>query len=142
MENQEVQKFDPATLMQGVKDRIKATFVSLIPDEQWNIMVQKEIDEFFKSNKDRYTYGNRDKMSSFEFLVQECIQEESKKRLIQYLQSEEFNTTWGKNGQVILGEAIKNMIVNNSGEIMINTFGNMFKMMLDNFKIQLQQNRY
>jgi hypothetical protein len=44
---EEIQKFDPATLMQGVKDRIKATFVSLIPDEQWDVMVQKEIDSFF-----------------------------------------------------------------------------------------------
>lgn len=37
MENQ-VEKFDPSTLMQGVKDRIKATFTSLIPDEQWEQM--------------------------------------------------------------------------------------------------------
>lgn len=33
--------------MQGVKDRIKATFVSLVPDDQWDQMVQKEIDAFF-----------------------------------------------------------------------------------------------
>lgn len=51
---EEIQKFDPSTLMQGVKDRIKATFVSLIPDEQWDAMVQKEIDSFFDPNS---TYG-------------------------------------------------------------------------------------
>lgn len=34
MENQ-VEKFDPSRLMEGVKDRIKATFVSLIPDTEW-----------------------------------------------------------------------------------------------------------
>ena len=44
-ENTQVQKFDPATLMQGVKDRIKATFVSLIPEEQWEEMVKKEVDK-------------------------------------------------------------------------------------------------
>ena len=47
-ENTQVQKFDPATLMQGVKDRIKATFVSLIPEEQWEEMVKKEVDKFFR----------------------------------------------------------------------------------------------
>jgi len=47
MEN--IEKFDPSQLMQGVKDRIKATFVSLIPDEQWEGMVQTEIDSFFNS---------------------------------------------------------------------------------------------
>ena len=42
MENQ-IEKFDPSKLMDGVRDRIKATFVSLIPDEMWNAMVEKEI---------------------------------------------------------------------------------------------------
>jgi hypothetical protein len=44
----EIEKFDPSTLMQGVRDRIKATFVSLIPDEQWEVLVQKEINAFFE----------------------------------------------------------------------------------------------
>ena len=42
MENQ-IEKFDPSKLMEGVKDRIKSTFVSLIPDEMWEQMVEKEI---------------------------------------------------------------------------------------------------
>ena len=42
-ENKFVEKFDPQKMMEGVKDRIKATFVSLIPDEAWNQMVEKEI---------------------------------------------------------------------------------------------------
>ena len=42
MEDQ-VEKFDPSKLMEGVKDRIKATFVSLIPDDAWNNMVEKEL---------------------------------------------------------------------------------------------------
>ena len=43
----EVEKFDPSKLMQGVKDRIKSTFVSLIPDAEWEGLVKKEIDNFF-----------------------------------------------------------------------------------------------
>lgn len=39
----QVEKFDPAKLMDGVKDRIKSTFVSLIPDDAWEKMVEKEI---------------------------------------------------------------------------------------------------
>ena len=42
-DNKFVEKFDPSKMMEGVKDRIKATFVSLIPDEAWNQMVEKEI---------------------------------------------------------------------------------------------------
>lgn len=42
MENQ-IEKFDPSKLMDGVKDRIRATFVSLIPDDAWSSMVEKEL---------------------------------------------------------------------------------------------------
>lgn len=45
-ENQQIEKFDPSKLMDGVKDRIKATFVSLIPDEQWEQMVYAESKSF------------------------------------------------------------------------------------------------
>ena len=38
-----IEKFDPSKLMDGVKDRIKSTFVSLIPDDAWEKMVEKEI---------------------------------------------------------------------------------------------------
>ena len=38
-----IEKFDPSKLMDGVKDRIKSTFVSLIPDDAWEAMVEKEI---------------------------------------------------------------------------------------------------
>lgn len=34
--------------MEGVKDRIKATFVSLIPDAQWDQLCKLEIDKFFQ----------------------------------------------------------------------------------------------
>lgn len=39
----QIEKFDPSKLMDGVKDRIKSTFVSLIPDEAWEAMVEREI---------------------------------------------------------------------------------------------------
>lgn len=43
----EVEKFDPSRLMDGVRDRIKTTFVSLIPEGHWEQLCQKEIDKFF-----------------------------------------------------------------------------------------------
>ena len=42
----EIAKFDQANLMQNVRDRIKATFVGLIPDEEWDALVRKEVDAF------------------------------------------------------------------------------------------------
>lgn len=39
----EIKKFDANEAMQNVKSKIKDTFVSLIPDEQWNEMVKRAI---------------------------------------------------------------------------------------------------
>ena len=39
----EIEKFDPATLMQGVKDRVKATFVSVIKKLKIFLEVKKPV---------------------------------------------------------------------------------------------------
>ena len=59
----EVEKFDPSKLMDGVRDRIKSTFVCLIPDEAWNSMVEKEIYVFTTGTietKSEYDYEHKD----------------------------------------------------------------------------------
>ena len=58
-EEKAVEKFDPATIMQSVKDKIKATFVSLIPDVQWEQMVKSEVDYLFKKKDGNYYRGVR-----------------------------------------------------------------------------------
>jgi hypothetical protein len=129
-QNQQVQKFDPSTLMQGVKDRIKATFVSLIPDDQWDGMVKKEIDAFFDTAsgssiesitveiKD-YGYGTErrtwqtmkfsGKMSPFRQLVWTLCYEESIKALKKYI-SEEYFTNVYVDGRTELHENMKAII--------------------------------
>lgn len=46
-ETNAVEKFDPSTLMEGVRDRIKATFISMIPDLE---KFMKETDEAEKGD--------------------------------------------------------------------------------------------
>lgn len=50
----EVVKYDANVVMQGVKDKIRATFVDLIPEEKWNEMIQTEIDVFLRK-RDSYS---------------------------------------------------------------------------------------
>ena len=63
----EIEKFDPSKLMDGVRDRIKATFVSLIPEDHWEKLVQAEIDKFF-AKYDRDTY-RKQSVSNFGIVV-------------------------------------------------------------------------
>ena len=56
-----IEKFDPSKLMDGVKDRIKSTFVSLIPDDAWEKMVEKEIYIFMTGRIELKSKCNYDK---------------------------------------------------------------------------------
>lgn len=107
--SKEVEKFDPSKLMQGVKDRVKATFVALIPDIQWDEMVKKEIDAFFNktskleiSNKhEKDNYWNKylvteTEQSPFRAIIwKECLKyttEKLKEDLTKELFEETYNS--------------------------------------------------
>ena len=137
----EVQKFDPSTLMQGVKDRIKSEFVSLIPDDQWSQMIQKESDDFFRQKETGYS-SNRQYASDFGILVRDELRKEAQKRLAEYLSSPEFNTMYGEHGQPVAAQKVKELIVENSGLILQNMFGGMFSIMIQDFANQLRNRQY
>jgi hypothetical protein len=134
-ENTQVQKFDPATLMQGVKDRIKSTFVSLIPEEQWKEMIEKEVGKFFREYELRQ-YDIR-YVSDFSVLVNSLLKEEAEKRMKEYLGSPEFQTVWTDNGPRIISQAIREMMIENSGLILCNMYQEMFTSMLHRFRSEL-----
>lgn len=134
-ENTQVQKFDPATLMQGVKDRIKSTFVSLIPEEQWKEMIEKEVGKFFREYELRQ-YDIR-YVSDFSVLVNSLLKEEAEKRMKEYLGSPEFQTVWTDNGPGIISQAIREMMIENSGLILCNMYQEMFTSMLHRFRSEL-----
>jgi len=110
---QEIQKFDPATLMQGVKDRIKATFVSLIPDEQWEVMVKSEIDRFFKVKRD---YNSSDNTSDFSQVVNSVLRKEAEDKIQEILKSPDFQINWNGN-EYTLPEYIRGEVVKHAHEI-------------------------
>ena len=131
-ESTEIKPFDPQEAMNNIKLRIKSTFVEMIPDEQWNAMVKKEVDDFFRE-KDRGYSNKREYFSDFQLLTKQALEEEGKARLKAFLTSPEFQVIWDNNGHLICSKAVEEMIVNNSGAIMINMFGGMFTQMIHQF---------
>lgn len=124
--SEQIEKFDPSTLMQGVKDRIKATFVSLIPDAQWEIMVQKEIDAFFNETQ-KIIFSERKKdvegryhtenyatveiqMTPFRQMVWELCAEKTIVLLKEKITNEYFNNLWEPTPEQ-LNENLKKIIV-------------------------------
>ena len=141
----EVVKFDPSTLMQGVKDRIKSTFVSLVPDEAWEAMVKKEVDEYFKPREryeNGYSVNNKIYKSEFDVLVRQLLEEESKKRVADFIKEKEFTEVWDTKGQKVAATALEEIIVKNSGAILVNILQQSFQAKLYQFESNLRNNNY
>ena len=137
--NKAIEAFDPKKLAEGVRERIRATFVSLIPEEHWDQMIQKESDEYFRKKERSRGYGYDQKVSDFELLVRQELNAECKKRMRVYLDSPEFVSTWDIHGQPVASEAVKNMMVDNAGLILANMFSGMFSQMMEQIKNNMVQ---
>lgn len=154
----EIEKFDPSKLMDGVKDRIKATFVSLIPDDAWNKMVEDEIYSFtegkiiveqkWDSEKSGYVTVKRREPYKGEFnldgtkkydaelsplqnMIRNMLREKITKDLTNYLGGSEYCGVWQNYGQVQISEALKKVLVDNAETMLVNFMGGMMQMAFD-----------
>lgn len=168
MDNQ-IEKFDPSKLMEGVKDRIKATFVSLIPDDQWEKMVEKELYVFTKGRikidrkwvdgsyqdievrEDYKQQGfvnlensKEDDISPLQQMIREQLRETFKKNLTEFLASEEYQGYWMQYGQPQVSKAVQEILTKNAETVFINFMAGMMQMAMDGMRnsilSQLQQN--
>ncbi len=115
-----VNKFDANEAMKSVKDKIKDSFVSLIPDEQWNEMVKKEIDEYFKEREEGAGYRNY--ASMFTKDVHSVLSQEVNVKVKNYL-IENFSDTWYNNGIPVCNKKVEEIITNNAGKILADMIG-------------------
>lgn len=129
----DVQKFNPSDLMDSVREKIKATFVSLIPEDAWTAMIEKVKNDFFTSK----TEYNRTIPSEFETLVKSLLGKEIEARMKEYFESPEWKETWDKNGKMVAAEAIRKIVVENSGEILMATMMQPMAYAIQNIKASL-----
>ncbi len=104
----ELEKFDPSKLMDGVKDRIKATFVSLIPDAQWEQLCDTEMKKFFEPTWSGY--NNKDKNpSQFETIVKDLMKEHCQAYIKEILAKPEYSvkSVWESSSFSVNGGGMK-----------------------------------
>lgn len=125
----QLQKFDPSKLMDGVRERIKATFVSLIPDDQWEALCKREADEFF-AEKSRQDYHRT--ISDFQKICQEELVLASREKIKAFLADYD-SQLWTDDG-VKLSDKLGELLISKAPEIFTATFGNMFQSAVTNMK--------
>lgn len=131
-DTQQIEKFDPSKLMDGVRDRIKATFISLIPDAQWEQLVKAETEKYF-AIQENYR-GSYEKTSLFADEVVKLLKDEVKVRVKDYLEKEWSTTYWDNKGVKDLNENLKKMLIEKSGEVLLGTLGGMMQNTINQLK--------
>lgn len=158
-----IEKFDPSQLMEGVKDRIKATFVSMIPDDVWNQMVEREIYIFTEGRiKQEYDYstkqykevrvpyqgdiekdqwGNKkpDDISPLQEMIRQGLRDKFKEDLDKYLTSDDYQIFWNEHGTPVVSKAIQEIIVKNSGAILRNVLEELMQRGFENLRASISQ---
>ena len=119
MSTTEVAKFDPATYVDKVRDKIKQSLVDVIPDEQWNVMLKAEISSFFESRTEKNSWNNEyaTKPSEFRRLVGVVLEEETKKRIRDMLNGPDWTSYWDGTRQQA-GEEIAKLARDNGAAIL------------------------
>lgn len=149
-ENKQIEKFDPSKLMDGVKDRIKATFVSLIPDDQWENMVKLESEKFFEkrvTEKDYYGKATKWKESEFEELVINIMKEKCKEVIKSFFDDPKYqithnhkfnNNTMSGYQEIIMSDYLENIIKEKMPDMMqqmfVNTLSGAFYQLFNQLK--------
>lgn len=100
-----VTPFDPTSLAQQLKDKVKAEFGSLVPDEAWDQLIQAQVDAFIKNDLPK--------------LIQEELKAETKKRLAAFFARPEWAAQWNTEGESYYGasKALSRAVNDNIGTI-------------------------
>lgn len=129
----EIEKFDPSKLMEGVRDRVKATFVSLIPDAQWEQMVKTESDRFFAPFVERpYYEKTKDKYSDFQLLCMDVMAGIAKEKIKTFLET--YSSSVWSNNEMVASEILMEALKKNAAEIFAGMIGSRVSTIINEMK--------
>ena len=128
--------YDPMQLMDAVRDRIKSEFVGLIPDGAWTELIKAEAEKFFKTKENPGYNSDRSPLpSDFQRIVWKELEAATSAKMKEFLASEEWTGKWGDNGQRrIASEAVRKLVVDNSGEILAGVLGHAMQSTIEEMK--------
>jgi hypothetical protein len=84
----EIKKFDPNDILKGIRNDLKAKFMNVIPDKEWDKLIKEEFKHFSTTNVDRYGNGQD---SYVRREIRTIIQEELRRNVQSYLKTKAFD---------------------------------------------------
>lgn len=129
----EIVKMDSEKAAAVIRDRIRASFISLIPDDQWDKMIQTEIDAFMKPQTERGYSGERVVPSGFSTVIKEELTKTLKTKLEEHFSSPQWQSHW-EGCKPVASEMMRTMIIEHTPEIMAYMFQSAFQASFQDIK--------
>ena len=102
MADETVATFDPNSLADKLRERIRNSIGELIPDAYWDQMMKTEITRFFSSETARSYYSEtRVIPSGFTEVAQKMLADDARKRIEAYFSSGEWQQRWDRGDDTI-----------------------------------------
>jgi hypothetical protein len=125
-----------ASLSQKVEAKIRDSFVELVPEEQWQAMVQSALERFTHRNH-KVGYASSDP-SPFDKMVHEAIKKQFVKKIEEELQKPDyFEGPWATFGPTP-GDAVKNILRDLAPELVALLMGSVVQEATNKMRTALQ----
>jgi hypothetical protein len=147
------------TLQAKVSEKIKSSFLELIPEETFDSMVASAMHEFVNGTawaKEKMQHKVWDPVQGIQIwapynptqdpdtlpgMIMGELKAEAKKRLIEIMSAPEYQNIW-KGSEQVAGKAISDIVANNSEQFVAALFGELVGKVLTQVRINMQQGRF
>lgn len=105
----EIQTINPTTLADTIRDQVRKTIAATIPDEQINVLIKAEFDNYFKTPEKRYS-NDPQPVSQFVGVIAKEMDVLMREKITAALRTEiERYTvhTWNTEGKKIVEQFVK-----------------------------------
>lgn len=116
----EVEVFDLSKVRETISERIRMSFLNMIPDSEWSKLVDREIKAFFAETPAHYS-NERSMPSPFARLVQAELEKIFLAALKTEMEKPEYYANWNEWG-CDASSAVKKIVLDNSGQIVAAAF--------------------
>lgn len=116
------------TLQERVTERIRASFVDLIPQEMWDQMVKTQIDAYMQTELPKLV------KAELEAHLRAIVKAE--------LQKPEWAEQWNGGAKSVAGDMVRAIVKENADQIVSAFFGSMVQTVVQDVRYGLQNGRY
>lgn len=135
----DIQPFDPNVLKTTITNRIKEQFVALIPDDQWEQMVEVELNRFTTTTSN--DYSRSPKRSELSLMIEEALRGLAREAINKELE-ETYRSKVVENGTVRATEAMKKLVTEHATEIFAAVYSDMAQGVVNNVLNNIRNRGY